>query len=184
MNGSLSHRGLKPLADLAAKKPHGDRLRYMAGCRCVPCRAANSRYECARLKARQSGEWNGLVSTKEVKRHLRKLSRAGIGYKTVADASGVAKSTLARIKSGKKRQIRKQTEARILAVTAQARADASIVPAGQTWKYIYKLLEEGFTKAEIARRLGKKTPALQIRKDYVLARTAVAIERLYNRIMN
>lgn len=58
---AIESRGLKPVAELAEQRSHGDRLKYLAGCRCVPCRAANSRYEVARAAARKAGDWNGLV---------------------------------------------------------------------------------------------------------------------------
>jgi hypothetical protein len=180
---TLSHKGLKSILELSKNRSHGDRLRYMAGCRCVPCRAANSRYECERLAARKAGDWNGCVSAAKARKHLEKLSRQGVGRNSICEASGVARSIVARIKNGKKKLIRRRTETKILAVTADARADHSIVPAARTWRLINRLLQEGFSKAEIARRLGRQTPALQIRKDFILARTAVAVERLYNRVM-
>jgi len=48
-----------------------------------------------------------------------------------------------------------------------------------THKRIAWLLGEGFSKAEIARRLGYKKPALQIaRRGRVLTRTAARVARL------
>jgi hypothetical protein len=57
----MQPKGLRDIAVLAEKKSHGTRIKYMAGCRCLICRAANSNYECARAKARKNGQWNGLV---------------------------------------------------------------------------------------------------------------------------
>lgn len=51
--------GLAHIVVLAASKPHGVRLRYMAGCRCLKCRMANSNYETMRARARKAGDWNG-----------------------------------------------------------------------------------------------------------------------------
>jgi len=45
------------------------------------------------------------------------------------------------------------------------------------------LLEEGFTKAELARRLGFETPALQVGKGEILARTAARVDRLFRMLM-
>lgn len=50
---------LAPAHVLAATKQHGTRIRYMGGCRCLPCRAANSRYECERQARRNLGLANG-----------------------------------------------------------------------------------------------------------------------------
>ncbi len=38
---AIEARGLRPIGELARNRPHGDRLRYMAGCRCPACRGAN-----------------------------------------------------------------------------------------------------------------------------------------------
>lgn len=176
-------QGLRPVAELAERRSHGDRLRYMAGCRCLPCRCANARYEQQRLAARRRGEWNGLVSAGPARAHLRKLSHAGVGYKTAADAASVARSVVAKIVQGQRSQIRAQTAKRLLEITADARADHSTVPAAKTWRRINQLLEEGFTKTRLARELGMRTPALQISKTRVLACTELAVEKLWRRYM-
>jgi hypothetical protein len=47
------------------------------------------------------------------------------------------------------------------------------------------LLGEGFSKAEIARRLGYTTPALQLsqKHGFIIARNAMRVEQLYNVVM-
>jgi hypothetical protein len=170
-------RGLDPRR--YRDRPHGTRLRYLAGCRCMLCRAANSRYECERAAARRRGRGNGIVDASRARAHLLRLSRAGVGRDAVRHASDVSRTVLQGIAAGRKTMIRAETERRILAVDASARADGSLVPAGRTWQRIDELLEEGYTKAFIARALGAKTPALQVRRDRILARTAVKVERLY-----
>jgi len=155
----------------------------MGGCRCIPCRAANSRYETGRLAARKRGEWNGVVTAAPARAHVLKLGRQGIGYKSVAAAASVALSVVAKIRSGERRQVRAATARRVLAVTAAARADASTVPAGPTWWLIRRLLEEGYTKGRLARELGAQRPALQLGRRRVLAITAVRVERLYRRLV-
>jgi hypothetical protein len=92
-------------------------------------------------------------------------------------------ASIRRIRSGDRKHIRKSTQDKILAVTADAISDASVVPAASTWSQIEELLDEGFTKAELARRLGYATPALQLRKDRILARTAARVDRFYRTIM-
>ena len=181
---NLATRGLRPIGELAAKRPHGDRLCYMAGCRCTPCRAANSNYETKRSAARKAGDWNGLVSAKRARKHIQKLSAAGVGRRALSDVSGVAQSIIGRIRSGNKSQIRKRTETALLAVTAHAVSGGAIVSAKQTWSLINRLLEEGFTRGEIAQRLGRKRRALQIRKDRITAKTAADVERLYRKLMS
>jgi hypothetical protein len=106
-----------------------------------------------------------------------------MGRDSVAAACDVAVTVIAAVVTGHQKRLRNQTARRILAVKYQALGDATLVPAGPTWVRINRLLKEGFTKKEIARRLGHKAPALQLRRDTVIARTAMQIERLYNIVM-
>lgn len=183
MNTAFSTR-MRPVRDLAADKPHGERLRYMAGCRCVPCRAANSRYETERAAARRRGEWNGLVDAAPVREHLNELSRRGIGRDTVSDVTGLAPSSLDLYRTGKRLKIRAMNAKKILAISPDdVLTDAQLVPAKPTWKQIQWLMSVGFTKTEIARRLGYKTHALQIKsRGLITARNAAKVERLYNKM--
>ena len=125
--------------------------------------------------------WNGLVDAAPARRHMAKLSRRGVGYKSVQAASDVGKTTILGIVTGRKRRIRKRTSDRILAVDAGAVADHGLVPAARTWQMLRELEAEYFTRAEVARQLGYKVPALQIGRRKVLARTEQRVERLYRR---
>jgi hypothetical protein len=129
--------------------------------------------------------WNGLVDAAPVRRHLRELSRQGIGYKSVAAAADVGKTLLARVLSRRQLQLRARAARRVLGVEAGAIADHATVPAASTWKRLRRLLREGFSKRELARRLGSraKSPALQVQRGRVLAKTALKVERFYNSIM-
>jgi Zn ribbon nucleic-acid-binding protein len=171
-----------PALERFADRPHGARVRYLAGCRCEACREANNAYERMRAKLRRAGQGNALVSSARVRRHLVKLSAAGVGRRTVADLAGVPPSTLAAVRAGTRTHVRRQTEARILAVGVDALTDAKLVPARSTWRLLDKMLAEGFTRGALALRLGKKTPALQVRRDRVTARTRARVERLYRQL--
>ncbi len=179
---NMSVRGLKPIAVLAASRPHGHRLRYLAGCRCRDCRRSNSLYESARAKARKNGDWNGLVSAARTRRHLFKLSRRGIGRRAVAIAADVSQSMICAIKSKRKKQIRARSERKILSVTAADACDHSFVPARRTWKLIRMLKTEGYTTAQLARSLGYSRAVLQLSKTRVLVRNAFRVERLYRQL--
>ncbi len=65
--------GFRPLPDLAATCPHGDRLRFLAGCCCEHGRVANAQYERKRQQARGEGDWNGIVSATAAQNHMRQL---------------------------------------------------------------------------------------------------------------
>lgn len=161
-------------------RPHGTRLRYISGCKCVPCRAANSRYETARARARFYGDRRGLVSAKRVRTHIEKLSAAGVGYKHVAKVAGMSPTTLWSYKTGKRTKLRAHHAKRILAVKAGQVAAGSRVASGPTLERLHWLREEGFTNAEVARRLGLKRPALQfLNSPTITRRVADRLERLY-----
>lgn len=171
---------LKSAKELAKDKPHGTRMKYLGGCRCLPCRGAASQYEADRQREiRETGRGTGIVSAQRAREHLETLSKAGVGRRSVAFACGVAYSTLQEIKAGRKVRIYARTEYKILQVDENAKGGGAIIPAGPTWELINELLEEGFSKAYLAKRMGYKNPALQIHKDRVTVRIAVAIERLY-----
>lgn len=174
--------GLRPVAALAADRPHGDRLRYMAGCRCKECRGANTAYEKQRAIARKAGDWNGFVGAARARSHLAVLSAAGVGRRQVADASGVADSILFKIISGDRAQIRARTERSILAVTQAAAADRALIDAGPTWVLLDELLATGYTKTQLAHELGYKTHALQIGQHQVTVRNAFDVQRLHQRL--
>lgn len=175
---------LKPASVLAERHPHGVRIKYIGGCRCVPCRAANSRYETERAAARKRGESNSIVPATRAKAHLLALSRAGVGRRSVAAACDVAQSVLHGVRTGRKRRIRASTERAILAVTRDAVADRALISGARTRTQIDYLLSEGFTKSELARRLGSKAkqPSLQISDEVVTAANAAKVDRFYRLI--
>jgi len=178
---AIEDRGLRSVTELAELKPHGVRLRYMAGCRCLKCRMANANYETIRSRARKSGDWNGVIDATEARAHIVKLGRVGVGYKIVAEVADLPASIVFGIRSGRRPRCRARTARKILAVTTACRSDAAIISAGRTWQRIGLLLEEGFTKAKLSELLGHNGKALQIHPKRVTVRTAAAVETLYRR---
>ncbi|MCL5743767.1 MAG: hypothetical protein M1541_07545, partial [Acidobacteria bacterium] len=150
-------------------------------CKCMLCRASNSRYEAACAVRRREGITNRYVSAEAARAHLERLSTMGVGYKSVADSAGVARSIVSAIKYGWRRQIREETERRILSVDACAIADRALVSAGPTWQLIDELLRDGYTKQQLARWMGYPR-TLQFRRTSVTALTASRVERLYRLI--
>lgn len=165
--------------------PHGVRARYVAGCRCDDCRRANREYAASRAKAKVYGHTNGLVDATPVRRHLRALSRKGVGRRAVNAATDVAMSLIQAVTAGRQKQLRQEIATKLLGVTAKARGDASLVSAAPTWRRLRSMLAAWYTEEEIARRLGStaKAPKIQIRKDKVLASTEAKVERLYRELM-
>jgi hypothetical protein len=175
-------RGLRPIHELGADRPHGNRLRYMAGCKCFKCRRANSDYERQRQAARLAGDWNGIVDAKRARRHLFRLSRVGVGQWAVCHATDIARSMIHEIKNGDRLRIRARTERKILAVTSASRGDASLVPAAKAWRLLEHLIDEGFTKSRLAKELGYRTRALQLRRDRITARNEQRVVALHARL--
>jgi hypothetical protein len=226
----------------AERWPHGVRARYVGGCRCDECKAANASR--CRERTRKMNElaggvvpsgpplegvlvragravrvkrcpgangkpcackeptwlrgqgvvcgrcleiatvFDGLVSAGRVRQHLRKLARQGVGYKSVAAACDVAPSTLSAVLADASKKLRARTAAKILAVTRDAMADGARVSSSSTKLKIKRLLEEGFTKRELARRLGYQSRTLQIgTRTMMLASTELRFARFYRQVM-
>lgn len=177
----MSDRGLRPAGELSEGRPHGIRLRYIGGCRCDLCRAANRNYERKRLAARKAGDWNGIVSADEARAHLLRLRRLGVGTRSVEACTDIARSILVEIRKGTRKRIRARTARAILAVTPEiARGDRSLVKAGQTWRLVDQLLEEGFTKRRIATELGHSS--LQLGREQVTVRNAARVAAVHRRL--
>ncbi len=150
----------------------------MGGCRCAPCRSANTAYETQRAKARKAGDWNGIVPADAARDHLHKLRRQGIGRRTVQACTDVGDTVLSQIISGKKTRIRARTERLILRVGKAQAADHALVSAERSRRLIQLLLEEQYTEAYLAKRLGYKNHYLQF-GAVITVRNAARIKRLY-----
>lgn len=170
------------LREAAAKREHGSRARYAGGCRCLLCRAANSRYECERAAARSAGDRRDLVSAHEVVAFIRFLGRQGIGYKSVAAAAGCSPTALRLLLDGHRMRVRRHLASRILSVTKDAVADGALISAAPTWRLIRELLDGGYTRVWIARQLGQRGQGLQLGRERITARNASKVERLYRLI--
>lgn len=176
--------GLRPIAELGISKPHGNRLRYMAGCRCDECRASNTAYARARAAAQKEGDWNGLVSAAPARQHLASLSNNGVGRGAVADCTDVAESIITKIANGTRTQIRARTAKRILAVTTKMAADGAYIPAKPTWKLIRELQAAGIPKCRIAKELHPGAQQLQLGRRRITARSAYLVEQAHARLLS
>jgi len=173
----MSAPALAALKRAGATKPHGTRVRYIAGCKCLLCRAANSRYETGRYRQRANGDWNGIVSAETARHWIEHLASHGIGARSISECSSVGRTIVNEIRSGEKQRIRKRTERRILAVDTSARAGGALVPAYQTWRKLDELVSLGYTKKWIAQQLGL-VRQIQFRTDRIKLKTAIAVKKL------
>ena len=103
----------------------------------------------------------------------------GIGRRAVSNVSDVAETTIVEIVAGRKTKIRARTERALLAVDDASAADGARVSATGSWRLLNELLEDGYTKAFLATRLGRRTPSLQVGEHQVTVRTRHDIERLH-----
>lgn len=170
------------MKETCAGKPHGTRPRYISGCKCIPCRAANSRYQTQRAVAIKRGEWNGIVDARPARLPLKLLSRQGIGRDSVAAACDIRATTIDLIRKGLKRRVRARTLDRILAVDEAARAGGSLVSAQATKLLIDELVDDGYSRKQLAEWMGYETPALQFPSPMITAQRAADFQRLYTRI--
>lgn len=161
---------------------HGpDRSESGKGCRCEPCRKANSEYE--RQRARRVEP--AYVAAGMTRAHVRDLMAQGVGLKTIAKQSGVSHGALSKLIYGDPRRgtkpskrIRPTTRDRIMAVAPSHAADGARVDATRTWQHIDTLLAAGWTKTAIGRAIGQAGPGLQLSHDQVQARHARTIAGL------
>jgi transcriptional regulator with XRE-family HTH domain len=150
------------------------------GCRCEACRQAAATYnkilERRRLKGIET-----LFDNSEAREHLRWLSGKGVGLRTVQERSGVGRTTLQSILSGRARRSRAETIAAILAVGTHVRAPGGLVDAGPTWQLLEDMLRYGYTQGYLAKRLGAvyEKPILQISRSMVLQSTADKVAELH-----
>lgn len=167
-------------------RPCGSHVKYVVErCRCDDCRAANRAYELNRQRAIRRG-WQPYVDAGAAREHVEWLRTCGIGLKTLAVLAGVPHGSLSKLMYGDPKRgmapskgIRPETSRRILAVMPWAAAGRQRVPAAHTWRLLNDLVARGWTKSELARRLGRQTRALQLGDQYVLGSTARAVEQLH-----
>jgi hypothetical protein len=157
---------------------HGTRVRYVSGCRCDACRAANTAYIRELVREKRAGNGNPAVSAERARAHLEGLSRQGVGRRSVADTADVSETVLSQIKSGARQSIRKETERRILAVTPEMAADHALIDAAATLHMVQDLVDAGFTRKHLGERLGMKKGELD-RRSKVTVKRAAQIARLH-----
>jgi hypothetical protein len=180
MSYARAVRRLSELKRRAASLPHGTRSRYVGGgCRCWPCRISNRLYnrERNRKLAMGKAQPNPLVPADAARAHMRKLTRAGVGKRTLCDVAMLSMTVVERIRRGESRKIRRETEQAILSVGKAAAHGNALLPAGPTWKILDGLIEDGYTKTQLAKWLGYAR-SIQLQRDRVTAKNAGKVRRM------
>jgi hypothetical protein len=127
--------------------------------------------------------WNGLVPADRARLHLFLLGKSRVGRRAVHKKSGVAQTLLKEVRTGRKTRIRKNTEARILAVSEQDTLPGTPVSARWVWSVISQMQSSfGFSKAALAKKMGYVNLSLQFSRKLVLPRTIAEVKKLWDEI--
>lgn len=133
---------------------HGKRAGYLAGCREDDCATANRRYmKKYRLRSLENGG-RTTVPRDRAREHIERLS-GWMSLSAIASAAGTGSSEICRILSGKHPRIKKETEARILALSLSSNPGPSrwlhALPASRR---IQALIAYGYTYEQISEHTG------------------------------
>lgn len=165
--------------------PHGTHARYVLNrCRCDECKAALRAY------SKRRSLWDRefpylpppLVDPKPARAHVRKLMRAGMGYKRIAQVAGVNPKTVYILATGKRKdrkakRMRRESAEKILAVDLDL-AGGQMVDSTEAKAIIAELVGRGWAKAEIGRRVhGPQAKALQVARNGMVTVAALATLR-------
>jgi hypothetical protein len=132
---------------------HGTDLRYKQGCRCTPCTKEAVRADAQRKVDRLAGRPRILPSD-EVCRHIQALLGVGLKPAQVAEASGMPRSSIARLVRGVQPTIHRATAEKILAVPVTVRPFTGDVPALGAIRRLRALYALGHFNQDIAAAVG------------------------------
>lgn len=171
-----------------ANHRHGTHACYtLDRCRCADCTGARRRYE--RKRKKWLGEFPSVlpprVDADPVRAHLASLMRQGMGPKRIAEVSGVPHGAVSKLiygnykGRGPSKTINRKNAERLLAVTLDV-ADGAKVSSREAQQIIDELVNRGWTKAEIGRRVtSPEARSLQVaRNGLVMAGTLRALRKL------
>ncbi len=133
---------------------HGTPARYMRGCRCDDCRAAMSGYQRERAEARKEGDYRGVVPADVARAPLEQCKAAGVSMNLLSRLVNVDSFYLHGVRTGNKKNIRADFEAKILSCTPEFAAGERKVRTKPVRLYIEALEQRGFSLPQIAKTSG------------------------------
>ena len=186
-------RGRKPVT----RREHGTRRCYLRGpgpgtgpgCRCGDCQAASYRAKIQRELAILRGEWHPFVDAQPARARVQQLQAGGLSLYSIAAMAGVRPNTLVHLTGGTQGskpagRIRPETEAAILGLRVSRRSipGRAMVDAAGAQRRIQALIALGWTRSQLAQRLGVKDTNLgtMLSRTHVRAATAMAVHGLYD----
>lgn len=139
----------------AGEFEHGDARRYRRGCRCTKCRAGMNASNIRRKYLRDTGR-SIHRPVEKARQHIVQLRAAGLTDAEIRQQANLSPDPLYRIMRGHG-TIHLRTEQRILAVPVPAASEPTPcrahVPELGTLRRLRALVADGWTAAELARRL-------------------------------
>lgn len=177
-----------------ADHQHGTYACYVLdACRCPPCANAHRVYETNRIRQQAYGRWDNYVDAAPAREHIRSLMAQGMGLKRIVAVSDISQGLLWKLVYGKKKpdgsqipskRVRKDTEARILAITLDLASGACVDSTGTT-RRIQALVALGWSQSKIAARIGvhpgNLTPIAHGARQVSVA-TEAAVRALYDEL--
>lgn len=170
---------------------HGSRTAYVRDrCRCTSCTAANASHARTVRRERLLGRWAPFQPAAPIHEHLQSLRAAGLSSGQVAMLAGVAPATVRALHGAagqlRRDSVRADTARRLLAVTPSGAvpAERATVDGRGTRRRLHALAARGWTRAELARRLGRSPSSLarSMSSPAVTARTDRDVRALYDRL--
>lgn len=184
----------KPCLHKEAEHVHGTHACYVLdACRCRPCSKANRVYESNRVRQHAYGRWDNYVSATAARARVLHLMSQGMGLKRIVAVSDISQGVLWKLVYGKtkadgtrtpSKRIRKDTEARILAVTLDL-ADGAKADGTGTTRRLQALVALGWSQSKLGQRLGvdpTNMGPLAHGERGVLVATAKAVRDLYDEL--
>jgi hypothetical protein len=171
--------GIAKMVARQRTKPHGNYLRYNAGCRCLDCRHGKRDYQ--RALARRTDR-NPIIPADRSREHLQQLHER-ISDSAIAIASGLSRRMIQAVRTGKQSYVRAASERAIFAVTSSAQFTNGYVDATKTKNRITQLIQAGVSQDRLAVMLGRKAATRFARYDYILQSTAREIRKVYGRVI-
>lgn len=170
-------------------------------CRCDGCTEGSRASEEKRRRQHLYGTFdNGLVDAAPVRAHIETLQASGLGWKRIAELSGVGYTAISQLIYGRKgsntdprkgevlKRVSREKAEKILALqpSIEFLREGALVPALGTHRRIQALVCNGWSLNAISTRLGNDTSNLTtlLRRDHVRKATHQAVEALFAELWN
>ncbi|MFF2773382.1 hypothetical protein ACFVU3_00600 [Streptomyces sp. NPDC058052] len=149
-------------------------------CRCEICRAAKNAYQRQVYRLRGYGTWQPYIDATPTYRHLNALHDAGISYSQIAEQSGLHDGHVRQIASGQSKQVRRETEATVLALTVEG-MQRKVLPVTGSARRLQALVAIGWPFTTLATYIGQNPRGISRinYQPYIFRSTADAIVATY-----